>query len=82
MSFSSHRRDALDPAMPLNHRASHARSCAMLVGEKWRVRHSIVFAAVQRECAVNLEAISSDIQIATAMTVLEELRQNGVPNEH
>jgi hypothetical protein len=54
----------------------------MLVGEKWRVRRSIVFAAVQRECAVNLEAISSDIQIATAMKVLEELRQNGVPNEH
>jgi hypothetical protein len=52
----------------------------MLVGQKWRVPRSAVIYEVERQCGVNLMAISSDDDIANAMAVLETLRHTGLPN--
>lgn len=54
----------------------------MLVGQKWRIARSVVIAEVQRRCGVNLLDIASESEIATAMTELEILRHQGMPNEH
>lgn len=66
--------------MPLNHRASHARSCAMLVGQKWRVARSAVIDEIERQSGVNLLEITNDDQIQIAMKILEKLRENGLPD--
>src|SRR5262249_25641876 len=56
MSYSTHRRDSLDPALPLPHRASHARSLAMLMGEKYRVPRATILELVQKACGIDLTA--------------------------
>ena len=78
MSFSSNRRDALDSALPMSYRASHARSCAMLVAEKWRINRSLVIETVHQRCGVNLEAVGNENEIVTALNILEDLRLHGV----
>ena len=37
MAFSAHRRKALDSEVPLPHRLSHVRSCAMHLGQKYGI---------------------------------------------
>lgn len=78
MSFSTNRRDALDATMPLNHRASHLRSCALLIGEKWQVPRDAVIEAVKRKSNVNLLEITDEKQIQIVMPILEELRKYGL----
>jgi hypothetical protein len=79
MSFSANRRDALDRGLPLSYRASHARSCAVLVAEKWRVKRSVVLKAVHQKCGVDLTVIGTDNGIETAIRVLEDLKLHGIP---
>ena len=81
MSFSSNRRDTLDPTLPLNHRASHARSCAMLIGQKWRVHRNAVIAQVLRQTGVDLNRVTEERELVSAMMVLEELRTHGLTHE-
>ena len=78
MSFSSHRRLTLDSTLPLSHRASHARSCAVVVCEKWRVERSVVIEAVRQRCGVDLMAVKNGEELILAMQVLEDLRFNGL----
>ena len=78
MSFSANRRDALDPNLPLKYRASHARSCALLVAEKWRIHRSLVIDVIRQRCGVNLEAVENEDEISTAIKVLEDLKIHGV----
>src|SRR5262245_29282922 len=79
MSFSAHRRDALDRDLPLSNRASHARSCAVHVAEKWRIKRSVVLIAVHQRCGVDLTAVGADVEIETAIRVLEDLKVHGLP---
>ncbi|MDB5345796.1 MAG: hypothetical protein JWP89_4173 [Schlesneria sp.] len=78
MSFSSNRRDAFDPTLPLDRRASHVRSCAMLVGQKWHVARSIVIEHVLSICDIDLATAITEQEIVKAMAVIENLRQNGL----
>ena len=78
MSFSTNRRDALDPALPLDHRASHARSCAMLVAQKWGITRNVVIETIFERCGVDLSALETDNQIVTAIAALEDIRVNGI----
>jgi hypothetical protein len=54
VSFSSNRRDALDEQLPLLNRASHARSCAMLVAHKLQVHRDIVIERVRELTNVDM----------------------------
>ena len=78
MSFSSHRKAALDGARPLEHRASHARSCAVVVSEKLRVDREEVIKAVQRLSGVSLHAPKSSAELQAAIEALEALRSRGL----
>jgi hypothetical protein len=78
MSFSSNRKDALDPQLPLNHRASHARSCAMAVAEKYKVKRSVVLDLVQKASGVDLLEITNEREIETAIEALEAIRRGGL----
>jgi hypothetical protein len=79
MSFSAHRRDALNSDLPLHNRASHARSCAVHVAQKWRVKRSVVLYAVYQKCGVDLSVVGADIEIEKAIRALEDLKLQGLP---
>ncbi len=81
VSFSSHRRNALDVAQPFVHRASLARSCAMLVARKLRVRRDVILEPVKLLCGVDMTAPGRDADIATAIAVLEDLRHGRIVGE-
>lgn len=75
MSYSSSRRNALDQSKPLMHRASHARSCAMLVAQKWKIHRDTVFQRLQELCGVDLTDAPSSDDLETAIAHLEQLRR-------
>ena len=78
MSYSSNRRDALDATMPFAHRASHARSCAMLLAQKFRVPRDLVLDLVGELSGIDMHAMQTDEDIATAISLLESLRFSGL----
>lgn len=77
MSYSAHRRDALDPEKPLAHRASHARSCTVHVSEKFRVHRDLVLDRVLQECGVDLRSVQNPEDLQNAMETLERIRWEG-----
>jgi hypothetical protein len=81
VSYSSNRRNALDRDQPLAHRASRARSCAMLVAQKFKVHRDVVLERVRERSGVDMSSIARDADIAAAITVLEDLRHRGVGRE-
>jgi hypothetical protein len=78
MSFSAHRRNALDMERLLDHRASHARSCALCVAQKYRVRRSVVIELVRQACGVELMVVGTEHEIAAAVAVLTDLKLRGL----
>jgi len=78
VSFSSHRRDALNSALPLPHRQSHVRSCAMLMGQKYSVRRSVVLDLIQRACGADLNLPATEGELVAAMHVLERIKAVGL----
>ena len=78
VSFSSSRRIALDPNRPSGERMSHARSCAMLVGQKWGVGRSVVLDRVREVCGVDLLMQASEDDLRTALTVLSDIKSRGL----
>lgn len=78
MSYSSSKRHALDQTMPLPHRMSNARSCAMRVGQKHHVRRSVIIAEVQRLSGVDLMVLQTDDCIERAIAALDQLKDKGI----
>ena len=78
MSFSSHKRDALDGSLPFNHRMSHLRSCAMLMGQKYRVPRSKVIERVQQLTGVDITTPGTEAELQSAMNALVQIKQNGL----
>ena len=74
MSFSSHKRKALDATQSMGHRMSHLRSCAMLVGQKHNVPRSTIMERVAELCGVDIATDASEAEILSAVHVLEGLR--------
>jgi hypothetical protein len=78
MSFSAHKRDALDASMPLNHRMSHLRSCAMLMGQKYRVPRSTVIERVRQVTGVDITVQGSEADLRRAMDALVWIKEAGM----
>lgn len=77
MSYSTHRRQVLNAAEPLPHRASHARSCANHVAEALKVHRDEVIECVKHSTGIDLRVIGSDEELWRAMACLDGLRQAG-----
>jgi len=77
MSFSTSRKIALDPARSRAERFVAARSCAMLVGQKWRVRRGYVLDHVRRASGVDLISSTSVEDIERAMAILVQMKERG-----
>ena len=79
MAYTAHLRIARDANESLTRRASSARSCALHVAEKLRVRRSEVIAAVLGATGVDLKQPQSGDAIVSAIEYLELLRMGGAP---
>lgn len=74
MSFNSHRRKLLDESEPLSHRASHARSCAVLVAQKLGLQRDDVIKQVAIKTGVDLDEPQSATELLIALVELESMR--------
>jgi hypothetical protein len=74
MSYSVHRRKAADATVPLERRASHARSCALHVANKLAVKRGAVLEHVKQLTGVDLDMPGSDEALAVAFASIEALR--------
>jgi hypothetical protein len=78
MSFSAHKRDALDATMPFNHRMSHLRSCAMLMGQKYRVPRSAIIERVLQLCGVDITISANEAEVQRAVQALVQVKELGL----
>ena len=78
MSFSTHKRDALDPSRPMNHRMSHVRSCAMLMGQKYRVPRSAIIERVRHSCGIDVLRLGTDLDARRAVAALVHIKNFGL----
>lgn len=76
MSFNSHKRKLLDDSEPLEHRASHARSCANHVANALGLGRQDVFDRVAKLTGVDLNRPGGVPQLLSALATLEALRNN------
>lgn len=78
MSYSSSRRHAPDGTEPLLNRASHARSCAARVSEKFAIHRDIVIERVRELTGVDLRAPATVDEVTAAVAALDRLRTCGL----
>lgn len=74
MSFNSHKKKLLDETEPFSHRASHARSCALLVARKLGLTREDVIELVARQTSVDLHKPQSVAELLIALADLEKIR--------
>jgi prolyl-tRNA editing enzyme YbaK/EbsC (Cys-tRNA(Pro) deacylase) len=75
MSFASDKRKLHDESLPLNIRASHARSCALHVAQKLGFNREKVIKTVYLETGVDLINPAKAGDLLVAFKCLETLRQ-------
>jgi hypothetical protein len=68
----------MDSTRPLAQRACHARSCAVVVAEKFRVHRSDVVRRVKDASGVDLMSPSTAADIEAAIVCLDALRLSGL----
>lgn len=79
MSYSSHRKQSLDAGLPIRHRLSHVRSCAVCVAEKYRVSRSVILHLIAIADAYEEHELPSSRHIGDAVQALDEIRASGLP---
>jgi hypothetical protein len=78
MSFSSNKNRALDTELPLSYRMSHVRSCAMLMGQKYKVRREQIIERVRELCGVDVHVVGTEADAVTAIAALVHIKNHGL----
>lgn len=79
MSYSTHRKQSLNVDLPIRHRLSHVRSCAVHVAQKYRVSRSVVLDLVRIADAYEERDLPSSLQIEKAIEALDQIKECGLP---
>ncbi len=74
MSFIAHKRKIFDESESLEHRTSHARSCALLVANNLGVTREIVIELVAQKSGVDLHDPGSVERLILAFEALTAIR--------
>lgn len=74
MSYNTHQKSVLDPALPISHRFSHLRSCALLVARLLKQQRSEIVAQIRERTGINIEHSRSENELLTALESLNEIR--------
>lgn len=73
MSHSSARKKVLDAAIPLAHRASHARSCANHVANRLGITRRELLMKVEKDSGSNLASPLTEEELINAFNYMEGL---------
>jgi hypothetical protein len=73
MSHGTHRKAVLNDTLPLEHRASHARSCAIHVANRLGIRREEAIKMVESITTVSLHAPENAAALIIAFNCLESL---------
>ncbi|MGC4002905.1 MAG: hypothetical protein QM811_07135 [Pirellulales bacterium] len=68
----------MDTGLPLQHRFSHARSCAVHLSWKFRVSRETILDTVRRHCGIALDRVTSEGDLLQAMTLILHIKANGL----
>ena len=74
MSYNWHQKRVLDSALPLSHRYSHLRSCALSVASLLKRRRSAIISEVRERTGINIEGGGDEAQLLHALGCLNEIR--------
>lgn len=74
MSYNSHQKLILDSTLPLEHRFSHLRSCALIVSNLLGQKRSEVVAAIHEQTGINIEQLSNEEYLLKALDNLNKIR--------
>lgn len=74
MSYNSNRRALLDASLPLGHRVSHARSCALHVANKLGVKREDVMERVAQKTGGDPNRPANPEELLAAFEMLESMR--------
>jgi hypothetical protein len=80
MSYSTHRRQSLDSSIPLGHRISHVRSCAVHMAQKYGVRRSVILERIGIMDGYEEGAYPTSAEIEATIGKLDEIKKNGIGN--
>jgi len=80
MSYSTHRKRSLDVDLPIRHRLSHVRSCAVHVAQEYRVSRSVVLDLIRIAGACEERDLPSSLQIGKAIEALDQIKECGLPS--
>jgi hypothetical protein len=78
MSYSTHRRKALDATLALHLRAAHARSCAVHISQKYSVSRQAVIDQVWHVSGVHLLRVEDAKEVAQAVCILDRMKAEGM----
>lgn len=73
MSHSSSRKRVLDPARPLAHRASHARSCVNHVANRLGITRDELLTKVEEDTGASLISPGTEEELLKAFHYMESL---------
>jgi hypothetical protein len=76
MGYSWHQKRALDSTLPLSHRYSHLRSCALSVSRLLGENRSTIIAAVLNQTGIDIEQGGDENQLVRALEWLTEMRSS------
>ena len=75
MTYNSQRNAALDPDRPIEQRASHLRSCALLVGRQRSAQRSTIIATMKNDLSVSIEHDLAPEDIMRYVQYLDRLKE-------
>lgn len=74
MSYNAHQKLILDSTLPMTHRFSHLRSCAVILSNLLGQKRSEVVTSIQTQTGINIEQLGNEEQLLKALDNLNEIR--------
>ena len=78
MSYSANMRDARNDRLPLRHRISHLRSCALHMGYKYGVPRSVVLERIEIKPEYADDELPSPDAVLRAADLLDRIKREGL----
>lgn len=75
MTYNAHQKTALDPDRPIEQRASHLRSCALLVARQKSAQRSTIIATMKNDLSLSIEHDLASEDIMRCLQYLDRLKE-------
>ncbi len=80
MSYSAHHRQSLDSTLPIEHRISHVRSCAVHMSQKYHVSRSEILEKINIADKYDQDKYPTAAELENAIAKLDLIKERGFDN--